>query len=63
MTVFVGSAEDFYQHPQVADAVTELLVKIFGEETGCPSRSAVGVSALPGNAAVEIEMLVEIESA
>jgi addiction module RelB/DinJ family antitoxin len=60
MTVFVASAEDFYQHPQVADAATELLVKIFGEDIGCPSRSAVGVSALPGNAAVEIEILAEV---
>jgi enamine deaminase RidA (YjgF/YER057c/UK114 family) len=63
MTVFVAIADDFYQHPHVADAATELLVNIFGNENGCPSRSAVGVSALPGNAAVEIEMLMEIESA
>jgi len=61
MTVFVASSPDFYQHPQVANAATELLVKIMGEEKGCPSRSAFGVSALPLDSAVEIELMVEIE--
>ena len=60
MTVFVASAPDFYQHPQIANAATELLVKIMGEEKGCPSRSAIGVAVLPSNVAVEIEMLVEV---
>lgn len=63
MTVFVASAPDFYQHPQVANAATELLVKIMGEEKGCPSRSAFGVSALPLNSAVEIELMVELNEA
>jgi len=61
MTVLVAGTPDFYQHPQVANASSELLTQIFGEERGCPSRSAFGCSALPLNAAVEIEMLVEIE--
>ena len=61
MTVFVASAPDFYQHPQIANASTELLVKVMGEEKGCPSRSAFGVAALPSNVAVEIELLVELE--
>ena len=61
MTVFVASTPDFYQHPQIANAATELLVKVMGEEKGCPSRSAIGVAALPLNVAVEIEMMIEIE--
>ena len=61
MTVFVASTPDFYHHPLVANAATELLVKIMGEEKGCPSRSAFGVAALPLNSAVEIELLVELE--
>ena len=61
MTVFVASAPDFYQHPQVANAATELLVNIMGEEKGCPSRSAFGVSALPLDSAVEIELMVELK--
>ena len=61
MTVFVASTPDFGQHPQIANAATELLVKVMGEEAGCPSRSAIGVAALPSNVAVEIEMLVELK--
>jgi enamine deaminase RidA (YjgF/YER057c/UK114 family) len=60
MTVFVASHPDFYAQPQIANAATELLVKVMGEERGCPSRSAIGVPVLPGNFAVEIELLVEL---
>ena len=61
MTVFVACTPDFGRQPQIANAATELLVKIMGEEVGCPSRSAIGVAALPGNVAVEIEMMVELK--
>jgi len=61
MTVFVASAPDFYQHPQVANAATELLVNIMGEEKGCPSRSAIGVASLPLDSSVEIELMVALE--
>jgi enamine deaminase RidA (YjgF/YER057c/UK114 family) len=60
MTAFVASDDTFYNQPQVANAATELLVKIFGEEIGCPSRSAIGVNVLPGDIAVEIELLVRL---
>ena len=60
MTVFVACTPDFTQHPQVANAATELLVKIMGQEKGCPSRSAIGVTSLPLDVAVEIELLVEL---
>lgn len=58
---FVASDDEFYQQPQIANAATELLVKVFGEGVGCPSRSAIGVNALPGNSAVEIEALIELK--
>jgi len=61
MTVFVACTPEFSQHPQIANASTEMLVAIFGEEVGCPSRSAVGVPSLPLDVAVEIELLVEIQ--
>ena len=38
----------------------ELLFR-YGEETGAPSRSAIGAVALPGNTPVEIEGIVEME--
>ena len=60
MTVFVACTEGFAKQPKIADAATELLVKAMGEEAGCPSRSAIGVAALPSNVAVEIEMMVEL---
>ncbi|MDR1663808.1 MAG: RidA family protein [Clostridiales bacterium] len=61
ITVFINSADDFTDQPAAANAATELLVAIFGEERGCPSRSAIGVNVLPGDITAEIEMLVELE--
>ena len=58
--VFVAGTDEFYQHPQVANGGSQLLVDIFGEEVGAPSRSAIGVNALPGNVPVEIEALFEV---
>lgn len=59
--VFVGSTPEFYDHPTVANGATQLLVDLYGEEIGAPSRSAVGMIALPGNTPVEIEGIVEME--
>ncbi len=61
LTVFVAADSDFYDHPQVANGASSLLISIFGEEIGACARSAVGVSALPGNAAVEVEMLITFQ--
>ncbi|NLB43109.1 MAG: RidA family protein [Clostridiales bacterium] len=58
--VFVAGTDEFYQHPQVANGGSQLLVDIFGEDIGAPSRSAIGVNALPGNVPVEIEALFEV---
>ena len=60
LTVFVASAEDFTAQPKVANGASELIGKIFGD-AGKHVRSAVGVTALPLNAAVEIEMIVRVE--
>jgi len=57
---FVAGTDEFYDHPKVANGGSQLLVDIFGEKVGLPSRSAVGVNALPGNVPVEIEALFEI---
>ncbi|NLG23836.1 MAG: RidA family protein [Clostridiales bacterium] len=58
--VFVAGADQFYQQPQVANGASQLLVDVFGEEIGLPSRSAIGVNALPGNLPVEIEAIFEL---
>ena len=60
MLALVAGTEDFYDHPKVANGASELLVDVFGEEAGRCARSAIGVIALPGNAPVEIELLVEL---
>lgn len=61
LTVFVASAEGFTAQPKVANGASELIGEIFGE-AGKHVRSAVGVSELPLNSAVEIEMIVEVKT-
>ena len=53
MQGFVQSANDFHEQPVVLNGASELAVQILGEN-GKHARTAVGVSALPKNAAVEI---------
>jgi enamine deaminase RidA (YjgF/YER057c/UK114 family) len=56
---FVASAPDFTGQPAVVNGASNLLGEIFGEK-GTHARSAVGVAALPLNAPVEIELMVEV---
>lgn len=60
LTVFVASSDSFTAQPKVANGASELIGKIFGD-SGKHVRSAVGVTALPLDAAVEIEMIVSIK--
>lgn len=55
---YVASAEDFTGQPEVLNAASDLIVQVFGEK-GRHARSAVGVCALPLNAAVEIDFIFE----
>ena len=57
LVVYVNSDDNFTAQPKVANGASELMIKIFGEK-GKHARSAVGVSQLPLNASVEIEMIV-----
>jgi enamine deaminase RidA (YjgF/YER057c/UK114 family) len=57
---FVNAASDFYDHPKVINGASELLLEIFGDK-GKHSRTALGVSSLPLNVAVEINLIVEVE--
>jgi enamine deaminase RidA (YjgF/YER057c/UK114 family) len=56
---FVASSPDFTGQPGVINGASELLGAIFGE-AGRHARSAVGVAALPLNAPVEVELVVEV---
>ncbi|MGD8307138.1 MAG: RidA family protein [Ignavibacteria bacterium] len=60
LTTFVNSANGFTDQPKVANGASEFLGEVFGE-AGVHTRSAVGVSELPINAAVEIEMIVKVK--
>jgi enamine deaminase RidA (YjgF/YER057c/UK114 family) len=44
----------------VINGFSDLIVQVFGEK-GKHARSAVGMSSLPFNMAVEVEMIVEVE--
>lgn len=60
MTGFVQAASDFYEIPAVVNGASELLAGVFGEQ-GAHARSAVGMASLPMNAAVEIELILELK--
>jgi enamine deaminase RidA (YjgF/YER057c/UK114 family) len=56
MLVFVASTPDFGLQSRVADAASELLVEVLGEN-GRHARTAIGVAGLPRNSPVEIQMI------
>jgi enamine deaminase RidA (YjgF/YER057c/UK114 family) len=56
MLVFVASAPEFGLQSKVADAASELLVDVLGEN-GRHARTAIGVAGLPLNTPVEIQMV------
>ncbi|MBX5466628.1 MAG: RidA family protein [Firmicutes bacterium] len=57
---YVQSAEDFHQQAEVLNGASSLFVELFGDAGG-HVRSAVGVAALPLNAAVEVECIFALE--
>src|SRR4029077_19757710 len=57
----VNTADGFSDQPKVVNGFSDLMVEVFGEEIGKHARSAVGMAGLPGNAPVEVEMIVEVE--
>ena len=60
VTGYVASAPSFTGQPTVVNGASELLGAAFGD-AGVHARSAVGVSVLPLDAPVEVEMIVEID--
>ena len=59
---FVNCAPGFIAIPGVVNGASELLIKIFGDVNGKHARTAVGVSELPLNAPVEIELIVQLKN-
>ena len=56
----VNCTPDFTQPPAVANGCSDLLIEVLGER-GRHARSAVGMSTLPGDIPIEIEVIVEVE--
>ncbi len=56
----VQCIDTFTEQPKVINGFSDLMVEVFGEK-GKHARSAVGMSALPRNIAVEVELIVEVE--
>jgi enamine deaminase RidA (YjgF/YER057c/UK114 family) len=58
---YVNAVPGFTDSPKVINGASDLLVEIFGD-AGRHVRAAIGVSALPRNALVELQMTVEVEA-
>jgi enamine deaminase RidA (YjgF/YER057c/UK114 family) len=58
----VNATPDYEKHPVVINGCSELFVQLWGDDNGKGVRSAVGMGSLPGNVAVEIEAIFEIDA-
>jgi enamine deaminase RidA (YjgF/YER057c/UK114 family) len=59
VVAFVASTPDFTGQPGVANGASHLFGEVFGD-AGVHARSAVGVTVLPLDAPVEVEIIVEV---
>jgi enamine deaminase RidA (YjgF/YER057c/UK114 family) len=58
--VYVAARPDFTDHAKVADAASELLRDVLGEDT-VSSRLVIGVASLPLGSPVELEVILEVK--
>lgn len=58
VTGYVNAVAGFAGSPAVINGASDLLVEIFGE-AGRHARAAVAVTGLPGDATVEVQVIVE----
>jgi len=56
----VNCGSDFTEQAKVMNGASELLLALFGDK-GKHARCALGANALPLNAAVELDLIVEVE--
>jgi enamine deaminase RidA (YjgF/YER057c/UK114 family) len=59
--VYLAATPEFTEHPKVADAASELLRDVFGDQTVF-SRLVFGVASLPLGSPVELEVIFEVKS-
>jgi enamine deaminase RidA (YjgF/YER057c/UK114 family) len=60
MLGMVNCTPDFSEHPKVINGCSDLFAELWGPDEGIGARSAVGMGSLPGNIAVEIEVIFEL---
>lgn len=60
VTAYIASGGEFRDHFKVLDGASELFNQIFGS-AGKHTRNAVGCSNLPGDACIELSMIVELK--
>lgn len=58
----VNAAPGFDRFPAVINGFTDLILEVFGPDSGSHARSAVGMAGLPFGIAVEIEAELAIDS-
>jgi enamine deaminase RidA (YjgF/YER057c/UK114 family) len=56
---FINSDPRFLEGPKVMNGASDLMVAVFGDK-GRHARTTVGVSVLPGDAAVEVDGIFEV---
>jgi enamine deaminase RidA (YjgF/YER057c/UK114 family) len=61
LAVYLATEGDFFAQPKVADAASELLCEVFGDDK-LPVRTVLGVASLPLGVPVVLEVLLEVEA-
>ena len=59
LTVYLATEEGFFAHPKVADAASELLRDVFGEDK-LPVRMVLGIASLPLGVPIVVEVVFEV---
>jgi enamine deaminase RidA (YjgF/YER057c/UK114 family) len=60
-TVYINAEDTFQSHSRLADFASEYLYEEL-QDAGIGSRAAIGVASLPGNAPVEIQLIVAVST-
>src|SRR6202790_3753486 len=58
--VYVATTPEFTEHPKVADAASELLRDVLGDQS-VSSRLVFGVASLPLGSPVELDVILEVK--
>ena len=58
--VYIAATPEFTQHSKIADAASEVLRDVFGDQT-VASRLVFGVASLPLGSPVELEVILEMK--